>query len=470
MKISQTSYVRSLLKKFRKDHIYQEIPYTEVMERQRFVVFRIFTVIAILVCVSVASKMLLTLGMINWLPFTILLLGLIILLNYFSISKRENLKRSYAIMMVSCFVLLHLVSYTCGGIRTGGTFFMSAVIIYSFMLLGSRGGWIMTIACGIHIIYLFLLATYTDLTSFSLFQDRIDLINEDFLVNILLTFAMISALSSYLQSGRNVVIQSLVDAKNTLEAQNALLEKNNRALEKKNAELDKFASVASHDLRSPLRAIGSLTDMILEDDQTLCFDTHEKLKIIHGRVNRMDHLLTALLEFSRADRKNQEISKVDTRDLILGLLVKHANGREIKYELPSELPLIKTFPLKLEAVFSALIKNAIQFNHQEIPSIQFSVSSEFGKYKFTISDNGPGIHPDFHEKIFVIFQTLEARDKLESTGAGLAIARKIVEENGGTICLESNIGEGSRFIFTWNAEEIISETSTTWLLQLSKSA
>lgn len=470
MKISQTSYARSLLKKFRKDHIYQEIPTTEVIERQRFVVFRIFSAIAILVCISVASKMLLTLGMINWLPFTILLLGLIILLNYFSISKRENLKRSYTIMMVSCFVLLHLVSYTCGGIRTGGTFFMSAVIIYSFMLLGSRGGWIMSIACGIHIIYLFILATYTDLTSFSLFQDRIDLINEDFLVNILLTFAMISALSSYLQSGRNVVIQSLVDAKNTLETQNALLEKNNRALEKKNAELDKFASVASHDLRSPLRAIGSLTDMILEDDQSLCFDTHEKLKIIHGRVNRMDHLLTALLEFSRADRKNQEISKVDIRALILGLMVKHANGREINYELPANLPVIKTFPLKLEAVFSALIKNAIQFNHQEIPNIQIDVFSELGKLKFTVSDNGPGIHADFHEKIFVIFQTLEARDKFESTGAGLAIARKIVEENGGTIRLESNIGEGSRFIFTWNAEEMISDSSTTWLHQLSKSA
>lgn len=151
-------------------------------------------------------------------------------------------------------------------------------------------------------------------------------------------------------------------------------------------------------------------------------------------------------------------------------MVKHANGREINYELPANLPVIKTFPLKLEAVFSALIKNAIQFNHQEIPNIQIDVFSELGKLKFTVSDNGPGIHADFHEKIFVIFQTLEARDKFESTGAGLAIARKIVEENGGTIRLESNIGEGSRFIFTWNAEEMISDSSTTWLHQLSKSA
>ncbi len=444
--------IRTILQSLKKESVYLEIQNTEVLEKQRFVVFRIFTVIAILVCISVASKMLLTLSTINWLPFTILFLGLIILVNYLFIQKADQLRMAYVIMMISCFGLLHLVSYTCGGIRTGGTFFMSAVIIYSFMLLGNKGGWLMSIACGIHILFLFFISTYTNLTSFSLFQDRIDLINEDFLVNILLSFAMISALSSYLQSGRNVVIQRILNSQKELELINNQLRLNNLALEKKNAELDKFASVAAHDLRSPLRAIGSLTDMILEDDQSLCFDTHEKLKIIHGRVHRMDHLLSALLEYSRVDRKMNEMANVDLNVLLVGLLAKHSAYKKVKFTIQQNLPFIYTAPIKLEKVLDILIENAVKFNDKIEAEVSISVEQENKEWKISVKDNGPGIDPLFHDKIFIIFQTLEARDKIESSGAGLAIAKKLIEENGGKIEVDSNLGKGAIFSFHWKAD------------------
>lgn len=447
-------HLRNLARSLRKEPLYSSIPNDEVIEKQRFVVFRIFSLIAILVCVSVASKMLLTLGMINWLPFTILLLALIILVNYALVRKRERLMRAYVIMMVSSLMLLHLVSYTCGGIRTGGTFFMTAVLIYSFMLLGTRGGWLMSLAAGIHIVYLFLISSYTDLTSFSLFQERVDLINEDFLINILLTFSMIAALSSYLQSGRNVVIQRIVQAKKELEESNRLLQRNNAALEKKNAELDKFASVASHDLRAPLRAIGSLTDMVLEDDSELCFDTREKLTIIRGRVHRMDHLLSALLEYSRADRKLQEVAQIDAKALCMGLMAKHSALRPVQFYLPENSVSFKTSPAKLERVLDVLLSNAVRFNDKAKAEVHIDFQlRRNNEFIFSVSDNGPGIEAAFQEKVFVIFQTLEARDKLESTGAGLAIARKLVDDNGGEIFLEPNENGGCRFVFTWKSEQ-----------------
>lgn len=453
MKSSLLHLAKHGLHWLRKERVFESIPQNEVLERQRFVVFRIFSITAVLVCIGVASKMLLTLKL-NWLPYTVLGLGAVILLNYLRIRVHTNLRKAYIIMLVACLVLLHIVAYTCGGIRTGGTFFLSAVIIYAFMLLGKKGGWLITSAAAIHVLVQFYLSTYTDLTSFSLFEENINLINEDFLVNILLTFTLIAALSSYLQSGRNVVIQRILDNNLKLEENNKLLEANNRALEKKNEELDKFASVASHDLRAPLRAIGSLTDMVLEDEENLSFDSREKLSIVRKRVHRMDSLLSALLDYSRADRRTDHPAKVDLNALLVGLLMKHKKNDTIEFEISKDLPSIYTSPTKLEKVIDALMDNALKFNNKEKPKVKLEVEQEKGQFKFRVSDNGPGIAPEFQQKIFVIFQTLEARDKLESTGAGLAIAKKIVEEHQGSLTVKSSgDNQGSIFEFTWNAAE-----------------
>ena len=437
----------------RKERVFESIPQNEVLERQRFVVYRIFSVTAVLVCVGVASKMLLTLKS-NWLPYTVLCLGAVILLNYLRVTIKSNLRLAYIVMLVACLVLLHTVAYTCGGIRTGGTFFLSAVIIYAFMLLGKKGGWFFTTAAALHVLVQFYLSTYTDLTSFSLFEEKINLINEDFLVNILLTFTLIAALSSYLQSGRNVVIQRILDNNLQLEENNKLLEANNRTLEKKNEELDKFASVASHDLRAPLRAIGSLTDMVLEDEENLSFDSREKLNIVRKRAHRMDNLLSALLDYSRADRRTDHQAKVDLNALMVGLLTKHNKNEKVKILVPKNLPTLYTSPVKLEKVLDILIDNALKFNNKENPIVKVDVENEKEQFIFRVSDNGPGISPEFQQKVFVIFQTLEARDKMESTGAGLAIAKKIVEEHQGTLSISSSgENDGSTFEFTWKASD-----------------
>jgi hypothetical protein len=222
----------SVLHWIRKDQVFLTLHNDDVIERQRFVVFRLFSFIAVLECVAVATKMLVTLKS-NWLPYCVLVAGAFLLVNYLRLKPGDSLRRAYSLMLVGCLILLHFVAYTCGGIRTGGTFFLTAVIIYAFMLLGRSGAWLITAAAGLHIGLLFYFSSYTQLTSFSLFEENIQLINEDFLVNILLTFLLISALSSYLQSGRNVVIQRIVENSQKLAEQNRLLEAQNAALEKK---------------------------------------------------------------------------------------------------------------------------------------------------------------------------------------------------------------------------------------------
>ena len=103
----------------------------------------------------------------------------------------------------------------------------------------------------------------------------------------------------------------------------------------------------------------------------------------------------------------------------------------------------------LAQVFANLISNGIKHNHRTDGQIVISANEQTDDYEFAVSDNGPGIAPEFHEKVFVMFQTLESRDQAENTGVGLAIVKKIIEDKGGTISLESNRGQGATFRFRW---------------------
>ncbi len=445
------------LRWIRKDQVFQMLPADDVIERQRFVVFRLFSFTAVLVCIAVAIKMLVTLKA-NWLPYCVLASGAFLLANYMRLKPGDSLRWAYVSMLTACLVLLHLVSYTSGGIRTGGTFFLMAVIIYAFMLLGRKGGWWITAAAGLHIGVIFYFSSFTQLTSFSLFDENIQLINEDFLVNILLTFLLISALSSYLQSGSNVVIQRIVENNQKLAEQNRLLEAQNAALEKKNEELDKFASAAAHDLRSPLRAMASLVDMVLEDDLQMTRESQYKLDLIRQRAHRMDKLLLALQDYARAGSRHQSKGWVNLDALVLGLKIKyqHSESVQIHTEVPQKE--ILTYPGLLEKVLDLLIDNAIRFNNKTLKMVSIEARQEDDFLQFSVRDNGPGIPKEFHQKVFGIFQTLSARDQVDTSGVGLSIARKIVQEQGGQMQLFSeSTNDGCEFRFSWPLVELQKE-------------
>ncbi|BAU64683.1 two-component sensor histidine kinase [Stanieria sp. NIES-3757] len=235
-----------------------------------------------------------------------------------------------------------------------------------------------------------------------------------------------------------------------LEQVNKILLATTSQLEKRNQELDQFAYVASHDLKAPLRAIANLSEWLEEDlEDKLDDDTRHNLNLLRGRVHRLENLINGLLAYSRVGRVSSEFQLVSVERLLNDIIDSLAVPPEFTIEIIGEMPTLRTQLLPLQQTLSNLIDNAITHHPRQDGKVSISVVEQENFYEFTITDDGKGIDPKYHDKIFTIFQTLEARDNKESTGIGLSIVKKAVENQGGAIALKSQLGQGSSFRFTW---------------------
>lgn len=225
-----------------------------------------------------------------------------------------------------------------------------------------------------------------------------------------------------------------------------------QALRRSNQDLDQFAYVTSHDLKAPLRAIANLSEWIEEDlaDQ-LGEDSREHLHLMRKRVHRMGALIDGILQYSRAGRIEQ-IEAVNVTTLLSDLIELLAPAPNITITVEPGMPTFETEKIPLEQVFMNLLNNAIKYVQTPDAQIQISVRNREEYYEFAVTDNGLGIAPEFHNKIWGIFQRLEARDKVEGTGVGLSIVKKIVESRGGRVWVESELGAGASFCFTWSKQ------------------
>ncbi len=231
---------------------------------------------------------------------------------------------------------------------------------------------------------------------------------------------------------------------------NLILLQTTSELEKRNKELDQFAYVTSHDLKAPLRAIANLSEWIEEDlEEALTEDTQKQMDLLRGRVYRMEALINGLLQYSRVGRMKTEPETVVVAQLIAEIIDSIAPPQEFTIEVVGEMPILITERIPLQQIFSNLISNAIKHHNRSDGKLVITVEELDKFYEFTLADDGKGIAEQYYDKIFVIFQTLEARDKRENTGIGLAIVKRIVEETGGTITLESQVEKGTTFRFTW---------------------
>ena len=231
---------------------------------------------------------------------------------------------------------------------------------------------------------------------------------------------------------------------------NLMLLQTTAELEKRNKELDQFAYVTSHDLKAPLRAIANLSEWIEEDlQEALTPDTQKQMDLLRGRVYRMEALINGLLQYSRVGRIKTEPEAVVVAQLLAEIIDSIAPPQDFTIEIVGEMPTLVTERIPLQQVFSNLISNAVKHHNRSDGKVTISIQEQEEFYEFTVVDDGKGIASQYHDKIFVIFQTLESRDKRENTGIGLAIVKRIIEENGGKITLESQPGKGTSFRFTW---------------------
>jgi signal transduction histidine kinase len=251
-------------------------------------------------------------------------------------------------------------------------------------------------------------------------------------------------------------------------AQHALelaLEERKSALAKveaTNQELDQFANVAAHDLKAPLRGISNLASWIEEDlGVSMSQSAREHLVLLRDRVGHMESLVNGILAYSREGRHVGELETVDLGHLLTEVLTLLAPPTErFTIALPKGLPVLQAPRVPLERIWTNLLGNAIKYGPREGATIEVSASDRGDRWEFSVADNGVGVAPKHHRRVFQLFQRVESSDA-EGTGIGLAVVKKLVEGVGGRAWVESELGKGSRFSFTWPKQILIKERSVS---------
>jgi light-regulated signal transduction histidine kinase (bacteriophytochrome) len=224
-----------------------------------------------------------------------------------------------------------------------------------------------------------------------------------------------------------------------------------QALERTILDLRQFAYAASHDLRTPLRSISGFAQLLQKKHTGLVDEeaSHWIARIVSG-ANRMERLIEDLLSYARLESQDRNLVSVDCAAVVDDALqLLESEIRETRAEVTSgPLPTITGDQGQLVQLFQNLIGNAIKYHGARPPRVHVSAQRRDGAWVFSVSDNGIGIEPGQHQRIFEIFRRLHTQREYPGTGIGLAVCRRVVERHGGTIWVESEPGQGSTFRFT----------------------
>ena len=248
------------------------------------------------------------------------------------------------------------------------------------------------------------------------------------------------------------IIKDITERKRAEQSLTNLNEELNTAIQKltaANRELVDFAHIAAHDLKAPLRGIGSLAGIVsAEYGDKLDEQGRKLLEMLVGRASRMYTHIDSILQYSQIGRVAEKKQKVNLNKLLREIITKIAPPENIAISVKNGLPTLVCDKTQIVQVFQNLLDNAMKFMDKPRGRIKVDCMEEDGFWKFSVADNGRGIKEKYFEKIFRIFQTLASRDEIEGTGIGLTVVKKVVEMSGGNVWVESQVGEGSTFFFT----------------------
>ncbi|WP_420571107.1 sensor histidine kinase [Kordia sp.] len=219
------------------------------------------------------------------------------------------------------------------------------------------------------------------------------------------------------------------------------------SLERQNQELNDYTHLVSHDLKSPLQSIDTLTSWLQDDYEKLLDENgKETIKLIRSNVEKMDTLVKGILQYSSIDRVEKDFYTVDTSEVLQKILSFIKIPEHITITIPKKLPKVTGDHFRLEELFRNLLRNAIKFNDKPTGEIVIGYTEKSDFFEFYIQDNGKGIEAKYFDKIFVAFQKLQ--NDYKSTGIGLSIVKKIIDLYKGEIWVESTPNKGTTFYFT----------------------
>lgn len=234
-----------------------------------------------------------------------------------------------------------------------------------------------------------------------------------------------------------------------LEKKNDEAEASLKEIARVNKELSDFAYIVSHDLKAPLRVIGTITGWLAEDYKDKLDDAgKEQLSVLLQKTKKMHDMIEGILQYSRVGRIKGTPESIDTGKVAEQVREALAPPANIQINIYEPMPTLTIDPVQINQIIQNLISNAIKYMDKPEGIIEVGCREAGEFWEFYVKDNGPGIEERHFERIFQIFQTLKARDEFESTGIGLTIVKKIIEQNNGRIWVESEIGKGSTFKFT----------------------
>jgi hypothetical protein len=280
------------------------------------------------------------------------------------------------------------------------------------------------------------------------------------LVNVLVTYTRITNDRGKVLGGVTIA-KNLTEKKNLerllaekaaqLEETNAALKKANRSLKIKNEALNYFAYAASHDLKSPLRIINNFSYLLLENfSATLTEQAKEHLSMISNQSRRMGMLIDDLLAYVQTGSEEYPQEDVDLNKVLQDVLYLLDKPTTFEIKIPEKLPTIISPKIPLQQVIYNLINNSIKHHHHPDKGwVKITANLKKHSVIIKVEDNGPGIHENYHKKIFDLFQTLQPKKTLSGNGVGLTLVKKIILKYKGKIKVFSGVGQGTLFEITW---------------------